>query len=213
MTRAGMSSTNRKLFTRGRGERIVRAAMDLMRQAGWEHASIGRVAGRTGIKEEEIARVFPDERALWSAILSRVHERLMLLLEHVAARGSDPLDALQRVFESHASYIAKNPVVPQLLLSVSQSGDPELRREMREIMEGYEANIAILIGLGKNQGLVKEAIDPRTAALLFLSMIHEFVFRAVVIGDGESILEEAQAMFALYLATIRSGNPRAAAVA
>lgn len=213
MTRAGTGSGNQKLFTRSRGEKIVRAAMDLMRQAGWEHASLGRVADHTGLKEEEIARVFPDERALWSAILSRVHERLMLLLEHVAASGTDPLDALRRVFESHASYIAKNPVVPQLLLSVSQSGDPALRRQVREIMEGYEANIAVLVGLGKNQGLVKEAIDPRTAALLFLSMIHEFVFRAVVVGDGESIREEAQSMFALYLTAVRSGSPRAPAVA
>lgn len=195
-----------ELFTRAKGERIkvVRAAMGLMQRGGWTEVSPARVAQAAGMDEETLRRTFPDAQSLWSAIFTRVHDRLMQRLEHAAATASDPLDALRRVFRSHVSYVAYDPVFRQLLLAVSQSADPALRRQVREVTQGYEASLAILVGNARTKGLLQDRVEPRAAILFFRAMIHTFVHRVLVTGGSGDIAGDAETMFSIYRDEIRA---------
>lgn len=195
-----------ELFTRARSERtrIVRTAMELMRQGGWAEVSLARVAQAAGMDEETLRRTFPDAPALWSAIFMRVHDRLMQRLEHAAVGAADPLDALRRVFRSHVSYVASNPVFRQLLLAVSHSTDPVLRRQIREATQGYEASLAILVGNARAKGLLPDRVDPRAAILFFRAMIHTFVHRVLVTGEPGDLAGDAETMFSIYQDEIRA---------
>ncbi len=195
-----------ELFTRAKGERIkvVRTAMELMRRGGWTEMSPARVAQAAGMDEATLRRIFPDAQALWSAIFTRAHDRLMQRLEHAAASADDPLDALRRVFHSHVAYVTYNPIFRQLLLAVSHTSDPALRRQVREVTQGYEASLLILIGNAKARGLLQDRVDPGAAVLFFRAMIHTFVHRALVTGGSGDIAGDAETMFSIYRDEIRA---------
>ncbi|TAM43971.1 MAG: TetR/AcrR family transcriptional regulator [Gammaproteobacteria bacterium] len=195
-----------ELFTRAKGERtrIVRTVMELIRRGGWTEVSPARVAQAAGMDEAALRRIFPDAQSLWSAIFTRVHDRLMQRLEHAAASADDPLDALRRVFHSHVAYVTYNPIFRQLLLAVSHTTDSALRRQVREVTQGYEASLLILVGNAKAKGLLQDRVDPGAAVLFFRAMIHTFVHRVLVSGGSGDIAGDAETMFSIYRDEIRA---------
>jgi len=197
-----------KLFSRGQDERIIRVAMDLLRQEGPESVNARRIAKHLDVHPQHVDELFPDDGALWSAILNRVHDSLMRLLEHVAAGATDPLAALEDTFDSHVSYISKNPVIAQLLTHLSQSRGPQLRRQVRRIVQGYESNLAILISLAQKQDLVRPDVEASAAARLFITMIHGLVFRTFMTGESDSMVDDPSQIFSIYVAGIQTHTPK-----
>ncbi len=189
-------------------DKVADAALALLTESGLEGLSPENIVQRARIDPGEFPRLFPEKHALWSALLLRVHHRLMYLVEHAAVGRSGSLGALERMFHSHVSFIAKNPAVPKLLLHLSQTDDPSLRVLVARIIADYESGLSVLINRAKAEGQVRADVDTRAAAMLFITMIHGLVLRALMTGETQTLMEGAISILPVYLDGIRSGAPR-----
>lgn len=186
-------------------EKIVDTALSLLAESGVDGMRGENVVQRLKVAPGEFARLFPDDRALWSALLSRVHRRLMSLVEHAAARGTDSLDALEQVFHSHVSFISANPAIPRLLFHLSQSDDPPLRAQVVRIAADYESGLVVLMNQAKAEGRIGPDVDIRAAAMLFITTIHGLVFRALMTGETGTLVNGAQRVLVIYMDGMRFG--------
>ena len=114
------------------------------------------------------------------------------------------MTALRALFESHACYISKNPVVAQLLTYLSQSKAPRLRRQVQGIIWGYESNLSLLISLAQKQDLIRTDIEAHSAARLFITLIHGLILRTLITGESVSMTDNASELFSMYVTGIQA---------
>jgi TetR/AcrR family transcriptional regulator len=133
--------------------------------------------------------------------LSRARGNLMRLVKRTARRHQSPLQELEQAFHSQASFIAQHPDIPKRLLGwLSQNGDSRIRRRIQKVIDQYEARLCRMIGQAKTQGLIRDNIEPRTAASIFIGMIQSLALRMNAdLCQRELMLCEAFEGFALYL--------------
>jgi len=155
-----------------------------------------------------IFRHFPTKDDIWLAAIHWVRGRLMKVVDSAAIKGKDPLDALERMFFAHVAFIARHPAIPRMVFS-----DQLLRRDTRlklmiqEILTGYEARIADLLGQAKEAGLARQDVDEDSAATLFIGMIQGLVLQSSIFGGRRSLIDEAKKVFPIYLDGIRDRVP------
>ncbi|MHB1621347.1 MAG: TetR/AcrR family transcriptional regulator C-terminal domain-containing protein [Sulfuricella sp.] len=75
---------------------------------------------------------------------------------------------------------------------------------IQEILTGYEAKIACLLGQAKAAGLARQDVDEDSAATLFIGMIQGLVLQSSIFGGRRSLPEEAKKIFPIYLDGIRA---------
>lgn len=134
--------------------------------------------------------------------LSRARGDLLRLVKRTAPHPQNPLQELEQAFRSQASFIAQHPDIPKRLLGwLSQGGDSRIRRRIQRVIDLYEARLCRMIGQAKIQGLIRDSIEPRTAASIFIGMIQGLALRMNAdLCQRELMLREAVAGFAVYRA-------------
>ena len=195
----------RRMDAGERQEEIIQAALDLAARHGVESVTTQDMADALGLTQGAIFRHFPTKDDIWLAAIHWVRSRLMKVVSAAAAKGENPLDALEKMFFAHVSFIARHPAIPRMVFS-----DQLLRRDTRlklliqEILTGYEAKIAGLLDQAKVAGLVRQDVDEDSAATLFIGMIQGLVLQSSIFGGRRSLPEEAKKVFPIYLKGIRA---------
>lgn len=186
-------------------ERIVRGAMRLVRCSGNEYMSAAWIGERIGVPVEELLRIFPDIGALWREMLTCMEGELMDLLEHSSEYGRDAFNALECMLKCHVSFISHNIGMARVLFSTLMSEDVHLKRHIRKILKRYEADIAVMICLGKSEGTVRYDVDAERAAALFVTLIQGLALRMLTMthSDQEIKADEVDRICALFLDGIR----------
>lgn len=191
-----------------RQEEIVQVAIDLAAKTGVESVTTQDMADAMGLTQGAIFRHFPTKDDIWVAAINWVRRRLMSVVEVAAARSENPLEALERIFLAHVSFIAKHPAIPRLVFSdYLLRRDARLKQLIQEIITGYESRVAGLLGQAKAAGLARSDLDEDSAATLFIGMIQGLVLQSNIFGGRRSLLDEAKKVFPIYLNGIRSWNP------
>lgn len=141
-----------------------------------------------------------DSHGAQDHFLSRARGDLMRLVKRTARRHQNPLQELEQAFKSQASFIAQHPDIPKRLLGwLSQNGDTRIRRRIQKVIDQYEARLCQMIGQAKTQGLIRDNIEPRTAASIFIGMIQSLALRMNAdLYQRELMLREAFEGFAMY---------------
>jgi len=198
----------RRMDAGERQDEIVRTALDLAAKHGVESVTTQDMADALGLTQGAIFRHFPTKDDIWLAAIHWVRGRLMKVVDSAAIKGKDPLDALERMFFAHVAFIARHPAIPRMVFS-----DQLLRRDTRlklmiqEILTGYEARIADLLGQAKEAGLARQDVDEDSAATLFIGMIQGLVLQSSIFGGRRSLIDEAKKVFPIYLDGIRDRVP------
>jgi AcrR family transcriptional regulator len=198
----------RRMDAGERQEEIIQAALDLAARHGVESVTTQDMADALGLTQGAIFRHFPTKDDIWLAAIHWVRGRLMKVVDSAATKGENPLDALEKMFFAHVSFIARHPAIPRMVFS-----DQLLRRDTRlklliqEILTGYEAKIAGLLGQAKAAGLARQDVDEDSAATLFIGMIQGLVLQSSIFGGRRSLPEEAKKVFPIYLDGIRARAP------
>lgn len=148
-----------------------------------------------------------DSRGARERFISRVRGRLFRLLQQTGQGDGNPLQELEHAFHSQVSFISRHPDVPRHLLEwLLRSGDNRLRRRIQMVIARYESRLCRMIARAKHEGLIRDEIEPQTAASLFVGMI-----QSLALGMNASpcqqklLLREAATVFALYRARLVSG--------
>jgi TetR/AcrR family transcriptional regulator len=137
-------------------ERILDAAEEVFAERGFDAASLGDVADRVGIRPQAIYNHFSGKRELYAAVLERLLDPFLELLDDAAAAGgTHAAEALTRDVAFHA----RNPHLARILqYATLGGGEPLALIQERWYRPFFER--ALLLAPEKN------AIVQRNPALL-----------------------------------------------
>jgi AcrR family transcriptional regulator len=210
---AGKAESNqpqrKRLGADERREEIIRVTLELAAKQGVDDVTTQDMAQAMGVTQGAVFRHFLSKDAIWLAVMQWVRDRLMGVMGRAAEQGSDPLDALQRMFFAQIEFIASHPAIPRVLVSEHLHGrSAALRRLVTEIMLGYEAKIAGLLADAQAQGLARVDLDVHAAATLYIGMIQGLVMQTSILRGqrtltARTLTAEAARTFPVYLQAIR----------
>ena len=202
-------SARKRLGADERREEIIRVTLDLAAKQGVDDVTTQDMAQAMGVTQGAVFRHFASKDAIWLAVMQWVREQLMGVLGRAAARGRDPLDALQRMFFAHIDFIASHPAIPRVLMSEHLHGrNAVLRQLVTEIMLGYEAKIAGLLQDAQTQGMARDDLDAHAAATLYIGMIQGLVLQTSILHGKRTLAAEAARTFPVFLQAVRQPPSR-----
>ena len=203
-------STKRRMPTEERQSEIIRVAVELAAEKGVDSVTTQNMADAMKVTQGAIFRHFATKDDIWVAVMRWIREQLMKVLEKAAAGATGPVNAIERMFFAHISFISKHPAIPRLLFSeLLHKKNSKLRELIQEIISGYEAKIAGLLEAAKQQALVPPDLDSRSAAVLYIGMIQGLVMQASIFGGKRSLQAEAEKTFPIFLLGIKPRSPAA----
>ncbi|HUX90873.1 MAG TPA: TetR family transcriptional regulator [Gallionellaceae bacterium] len=194
----------KRMSSEDRQSEIVRVAVELAAEKDVSSVTTQDMADAMHLTQGAIFRHFASKDEIWLAVMHWIQQSLMRVLGKAAADASDPLDAIERMFLAHVSFISKHPAIPRILFSELQhKKDGKMRQLIQEIMSGYEGRIAELLEEAKAQALVDTALDSKSAAVLYIGMIQGLVMQVSIFGGKRSLLQEAAKTFPIFLHGIK----------
>ncbi|MDO8349593.1 MAG: TetR/AcrR family transcriptional regulator [Gallionella sp.] len=194
----------RRLSTEERQSEIVRVAVHLAAEKGIDSVTTQDMADAMNVTQGAVFKHFPTKDDIWFAVISWIRGRLMTVLEKAAAEASDPINAIERMFYAHITFISKHPAIPRLLFTeMLHKKNSKLRDLIQEIISGYEGKIAGLLEAAKQQSLVAHDLDSQNAAVLYIGMIQGLFMQVSIFGGKRSLLDEAKKTFPIYLYGIK----------
>jgi AcrR family transcriptional regulator len=205
MSEVAMSNqpVRKRLGADERREEIIRVTLELAARQGVDAVTTQDMAQAMGVTQGAVFRHFSSKDAIWLAAMQWVRDRLMGVLARAAAQGSNPLDALQRMFFAHIDFIASHPAIPRMLMSEHLHGRSALLRQLvTEIMLGFESRVAGLLNHAKAQGLARADLDAHAAATLYIGMIQGLVLQTSILRDQRTLAAEAARTFPVFLQAV-----------
>jgi len=197
--------TKRRLSAEERQAEIIRVAIDLAADKGVESVTTQDMADAMQLTQGAIFRHFSTKDDIWVAVIQWVRDRLMKVLDKAAIDSSDPLNAIERMFFAHITFISKHPAIPRLLFSeLLHKKNSKLRELIQGIIAGYEAKIAGLLDAAKTDALVPSALDSQSASVLYIGMIQGLVMQSSIFGGKHSLQQQAEKTFPIFLHGIKT---------
>jgi len=195
----------RRLSTEERQSEIIRVAVDLAADKGVDSVTTQDMADAMHLTQGAIFRHFATKDDIWVAVIEWVRERLMKVLDKAAADATDPMDAIERVFSAHITFVSKHPAIPRLLFSeLLHKKNSKLRQLIEGIISGYETKISGLLEAAKSQSLVSDDLDSQSAAVLYIGMIQGLVMQSSIFGGKRSLQHQAEKTFPIFLHGIKT---------
>ncbi len=197
----------RRLSTEERQSEIVRVAIHLAAEKGIDSVTTQDMADAMNVTQGAVFKHFPTKDDIWLAVINWIRGRLMAVLEKAASEATDPINAIERMFYAHITFISKHPAIPRLLFTeMLHKKNSKLRDLIQEIISGYEGKIAGLLDAAKEQSLVARDLDSKNAAVLYIGMIQGLFMQVSIFGGKRSLLDEAKKTFPIYLHGIKKRN-------
>jgi AcrR family transcriptional regulator len=194
----------KRMSSEDRQSEIIRVAVELAAEKDVSSVTTQDMADAMQLTQGAIFRHFSSKDEIWLAVMHWIQRSLMAVLSKAAANASDPLDAIERMFLAHVSFINKHPAIPRILFSELQhKKNGKMRQLIQEIMSGYEGRIAGLLDDAKAQSLVDAGLDIKSAAVLYIGMIQGLVMQVSIFGGKRSLLQEATKTFPIFLHGIK----------
>ncbi len=196
-----------RLSTEERQKEIVRVAIHLAAEKGIDSVTTQDMADAMKVTQGAIFKHFPTKDDIWLAVIHWIRGRLMTVLEKAASEATGPIDAIERMFYAHVTFIGKHPSIPRLLFTeMLHKKNSKLRDLIQGIISGYEERIAGLLEEAKAQSLVSDDLDSKNASVLYIGMIQGLFMQVSIFGGKRSLLEEAKKIFPIYLHGIKKRN-------
>lgn len=198
-------TTRRRLSSEDRQSEIIRVAVELAADKGVDSVTTQDMADAMQLTQGAIFRHFATKDDIWVAVMQWIRDRLMKVLDKAAADATDPLNAIERMFFAHITFISKHPAIPRLLFSeLLHKKNSKLRELIQGIISGYEAKIAGLLEAAKSQSSVPDDLDSQSAAVLYIGMIQGLVMQTSIFGGKRSLQQEAGKTFPIFLHGVKT---------
>ena len=145
-------------------ERILEAAEDVLRRFGPGKATVVDVARALGVSHGTVYRHFPSKAALRAAVTQRWLDRAHAGLPAVATGAQSPDVRLRRWLETLYEAKKRKALDDPELFATYQVLVNESSALIDEHLAGLEAQLAVIIAEGQDDGIFAEAGDPLTLA-------------------------------------------------
>lgn len=197
----------RRMPSEERQSEIVRVAIHLAAEKGIDSVTTQDMADAMKVSQGAIFKHFPTKDDIWLAVIYWIRGRLITVVEKAASQATDPIDAIERMFFAHITFIGKHPSIPRLLFSeMLHKRNSKLRELIQGIVSGYEEKIAGLLDAAKAQSQVAHDLDSKNAAVLYIGMIQGLFMQVSIFGGKRNLLDEAKKTFPIFLHGIKKRN-------
>lgn len=198
-------TVKKRMSSEERQGEIIRVAVELAADKGVDSVTTQDMADAMHLTQGAIFRHFATKDDIWFAVIVWVRERLMKVLDKAAADATDPLNAIERMFFAHITFISKHPAIPRLLFSeLLHKKNGKLRQLIEGIISGYEAKIAGLLEEAKSQSLISTDLDSQSAAVLYIGMIQGLVMQSSIFGGKHALQQQAAKTFPIFLYGVKT---------
>lgn len=190
--------------TETRQREIIEATLELLAESGTQNLTTAHIAERVGISEAALYRHFDGKFDIIGSSIKFVGKRMRSEISEISEEKS-PKEKLKRVFFHHLEYIEDHPGNARLLFSDDiHFDDPELRKLLRDIVEGRKSFIREIIEEGQQQGAIKPGMDPEGIALMFIGLIQSRVLLWSLSGRGSSLTRNSEKLWEVFDEAITS---------
>ena len=161
-----------KINTEVRQEQIAEAAMEMIAAGGLSGLSIAGIAARVGIVPSAVYRHYKGKEAVLDAVLDLLRSRMLANVEAVRAETPDALERLRSLLVRHMMMLAATPAFTHVVFAHFSQGDHVERWSgLHDMMCAYLQEIARIIEQGQQEGVIRNDIPSRTAAVLFIGLV------------------------------------------
>jgi AcrR family transcriptional regulator len=172
-----MPETRRqRLPATARRELVVEAALEEFARAGYDAASMGRVARAAGVTRTVLYDHFPSKRALFGALLQENHATLLSHLRATITAEKPMRERMQATFDAYLAFAESEPLAWKLLFPDHPTVDAEVAADQRRYQsESNRLFAALLAPDAKRAG-----IEPASAAGQAIFAMHQAALHAAV---------------------------------
>lgn len=175
-----------------RREQIVQAAIRIIGRKGVNSVTTSALGREVGISEANLYRHFKNKDDIYFAAVDHVRDMIAGNVEKAFSRGSDPLIMLKRFFMLQIDLLAGNSGIPRFMFSEELHIHQNLREKILKTMYSVSERLTALIKDAQKTGSIREDIDPKTTALMFIAIIQGLAFRWSLGGFSFSVVTEGR---------------------
>lgn len=173
--RQGDAKVTEKKATETRREEIIKASLRLIEEKGLDNLSVADIAAAINLVPSAIYRHFGGKEEIIESLVDFVARSLQANVARVAG-GNDAVEKLEQLYKLHTDFLKTQPAIPLIMFSLLASNrNPALKQRMISVIAAYVAEVRNIIATGQPQGEIASAVDPMSAALLFVGMIQPLV--------------------------------------
>lgn len=184
-------------FSANTREKIIRAAIDLFPEYGYNETSMERIAAFAGVNKGSIYNYFPAKDDLFAQSVIYEMDKRRRFADSVLETVGDPVDILKRYTDYNCEYIMSKHA-RLMVLGRALSYTNEKIRECIDSFTEYRIGLILeIIEKGKSVNVFKKDIDSTLAAKLYIALFNNFSFEPAI--DLPSIRNKALDLILGYL--------------
>ncbi|MDF7800111.1 TetR/AcrR family transcriptional regulator [Pontiellaceae bacterium B1224] len=189
----------KKQTTEVRQDEIARAALELVGTRGMKGLSMAAIARKVGIVPSAIYRHYRNKDDVVDAILDYLQRGLGGNVRTIAYLEGTALERLHFLLMKHIELIQQNKSIPVVVFSAEvYKGSPRRRVKLLGIIESYLAEIAAVVVQGQNEGAIRDELDPKTVAIMFMGLIQPSTILWHLSVGGYDVAKQAEAAWPVF---------------
>ena len=152
---------------------VLRIAVDVFNRHGYDATSMGILADNLGISKSAIYHHVPSKGDLLKLALDHALGGLEAILEEPQATSGAADARLEFVLRQTVAVLVER--LPFVTLLLRLRGNTEIERDALDRRRTFDHKVAGLISAARDEGSLRQDIDPRTVTRLLFGMINSIV--------------------------------------
>ncbi len=189
---------------------ILDAAQTIIARQGYHRSQISRIAAEAGVAAGTVYLYFQNKPDL---LVSLFRNRLGVLIERARSsllEVSDPREKLRIFIGHHLHWLGCDKDLAAVTQIELRQAEPDVQRQISEIMKGYFEVIDGIVEEGQRQGLFRQ-VDSRQVRNMVFGTIDQTVTAWVLSGnrfDLEALAEPTFELIAGGVCDLQGGAQR-----
>lgn len=151
-------------------ERLLIAASREFSEVGFSAASIASIAAKADVGKSTVFHHFASKDALYLAVIDQAAQDFGQQLDAVLSVSQDPRQTLENFQGKHLEHLERNAEIARLVLrELLEPGSERAVVLIRDVLSTNFSRLAGFLDAAADRGLVRDDVDPASAALLMLS--------------------------------------------
>jgi AcrR family transcriptional regulator len=152
---------------------VLQIAVEVFNRHGYDATSMGILAENLGISKSAIYHHVPSKGDLLKLALDHALGGLEAILDQPEAQAGTAEARLEFVLRETISVLVER--LPFVTLLLRLRGNTDIERDAMERRRTFDLKVAALISAARDEGSLREDIDPRTVTRLLFGTINSIV--------------------------------------
>ena len=187
-----------------RKQQIAQAAMEIISEEGVHNLVMVKIARRIGVTDAALYKHFDSKNDMLLYMIEELKKSMLNQLLEEVMQIESPIERLEKLLIFQLEFIENNKGIPRIIFSESlQKQNKELKKKIVELLTNYREIITDILKTAKGRGEIKEAIDEKAAAIIFIGMIQSTVIFWTLSEFSYSLKKQQKALWQEYRKIIR----------